>query len=179
MLQGDRVRLRALEPTDVEAIWSWHQDHELHVLDGWLYPASRGQIAEWLHGVGEPGFRDASFGIETEQGTLIGYVRLKRGSAEHRSADFGIAIAREHWDQGYGTDATRTMVRFGFEEMGLHRIELDVSVENPRAQHVYEQCGFRVEGVAREARWRFGQWVDMTQMAVLDREFRESITATA
>jgi RimJ/RimL family protein N-acetyltransferase len=121
MLQGDRVRLRALEPTDEDAIWTWHQDHEFHVLDGWIYPASRGQVAGWLQQLGDPGFRDASFGIENEHGALIGYVRLKRGRAEHRSADFGIAIAREHWDQGYGTDATRTMLRFAFEEMGLHR----------------------------------------------------------
>jgi RimJ/RimL family protein N-acetyltransferase len=38
---------------------------------------------------------------------------------------------------------------------------------------VYEKCGFRVEGTEREARWRFGKWIDMTLMAVLDREFAE------
>lgn len=171
MLQGERVRLRALEPGDAEAIWEWHQDHEFHLLDGWIYPASRQQIADWVGAVSDSKFANAAFAIATETGSLIGYLRLKGASSEHRHAEFGIAIERNYWDQGYGTDATRTILRFAFTEMGLHRVALGVLDSNVRAQRAYEKCGFQVEGRAREATYRLGRWCDVIEMAILDREF--------
>jgi RimJ/RimL family protein N-acetyltransferase len=171
MLQGERVRLRALEPTDVDAIWTWHHDHEFHVLDGWIYPSSRKQLADLVDRVTAPRFTDVWLGIETETATLIGYTTLKRARPEHRSAEFGIAIERGHWDAGYGTDATRTILRFAFTQMGLHRVELDVLDTNARAQRVYEKVGFQVEGRARESRFRDGRWHDTVRMSILAHEF--------
>jgi len=94
-------------------------------------------------------------------------VRLKRGRPEDRHADFGIAIQRADWDRGYGTDATRTVLRFGFDEMQLHRIALGVRADNLRARRVYEKCDFREEGVLRAAKYVEGRWVDHVLMAIL------------
>lgn len=183
MIQGERVRLRALEPSDVDTIWGWHQDHEFHVLDGWVYPSPRSQIAELVERVSAPAYSGVWLGIETRTetgtgtmaetgtGTLIGYTNLKRASEEHRTADFGIAIGRDHWDGGYGTDATRTMLRFGFTQMNLHRVALGVMDDNARAQRVYEKCGFQVEGRERESKFRDGRWHDMVRMSILASEF--------
>lgn len=171
MLRGERIRLRALEVQDAEVVWRWHQDHEFHVLDGWLYPASLAQMTAWVQSVGTPSFHRVFLGIETESGALVGVVSLKRAEAEHRNADFGIAIERAYWDKGYGTDATRTMLRFAFAEMGLHRVTLGVVDYNARAQRVYEKCGFQVEGRVREAKLRDGRWCDAIIMGILDREF--------
>jgi RimJ/RimL family protein N-acetyltransferase len=91
--------------------------------------------------------------------------------AEHRNADSGIAIERAYWDKGYGTDATHTMLRFAFTEMGLHRVTLGVADYNARARRVYEKCGFQVEGRLREAKFRDGRWCDNIIMGILDREF--------
>jgi len=171
MLQGARVRLRALEPADVDTIWQWHHDHEFHLLDGWLYPASRKQVVDFIEAASDPSFQNLWLGIETEDAALIGYATLKRARPEHRSAEFGIAIERGHWNAGYGTDATRTILRFAFIEMGLHRVELGVLDTNARAQRVYEKCGFQVEGRARESRFRDGRWHDTIRMSILAHEF--------
>jgi RimJ/RimL family protein N-acetyltransferase len=171
VLLGERIRLRALEPSDEQAIWEWHQDHELHVLDGWIYPASHKQIAILLQNASEPGYASAWFGIETEDGKLIGNICLKRGRPEHRHAELGIAIERAYWNQGYGTDAVRTLLRFAFNEMGLHRVALGHVDDNDRAEAVYLKCGFKIEGRSREDKWRYGKWHDTVLMGVLDREF--------
>lgn len=168
VLHGERVRLRALEPEDEQATREWRQDHELHVLDGWIYPASHKQIATLLERASKPSYANAWFGIETEEGNLIGNICLKRGRPEHRSADFGIAIERAYWGKGYGTDAVRTLLRFAFNEMGLHRVSLGHVDDNDRAEAVYLKCGFQVEGRSREDKWRYGKWHDT---GVLDREF--------
>ena len=172
MLTGRITRLRALDTSDAETMWPWYQDHEFSVLDGNIYPSSRSTIEEFLRSLPAPSFGDVSLGIETHEGALIGIIRLKRVRAEDRSADFGIAIAKPWWDRGYGTDATETIPRFAFEEMGLYRVRFTVQDHNARARRVYEKCGFVEEGVLRQARWRFGGWVDVVQMGLLETEFR-------
>jgi RimJ/RimL family protein N-acetyltransferase len=167
MLQGERVRLRALEADDAATMWRWYRDREFSVLDGNIYGTSLAAVEAFVRELGTPSYTDASFGIEDEHGALIGIVRLKRGAPEDRRADFGIAIAREHWNQGYGTDATRTVLRFAFGEMNLHRVALGVLDYNTRARRVYDKCGFIEEGRLRAARYRSGRWCDEILMAIL------------
>ena len=166
MLTGETCTLRALDPTDAADVVRWHQDHEFSILDGNMYPPSLVATDEWLRHVARPSLADVSLGIEVDGG-LIGYVRLKRGQPEDRHADFGIAIERAYWNQGYGTDATRTLLRFAFDEMHLHRVALGVRADNLRARRVYEKCGFREEGVLRSARYVAGAWHDVVLMAIL------------
>ncbi|HKS92694.1 MAG TPA: GNAT family protein, partial [Tepidiformaceae bacterium] len=72
----------------------------------------------------------------------------------------------------YGTDTMRTVCRFGFEVMNLHRIELDVSERNKRAIAVYERVGFKVEARRRHARFKFGAYVDVVVMGLLEGELK-------
>jgi RimJ/RimL family protein N-acetyltransferase len=171
MILGERVRLRALEPSDAEVVSVWYRDHEFSVLDGNIYGDSLESLRTFLKSVASPSYADAAFGIENEEGVLIGMVRLKRGRPEDRRADFGIAIERAYWNGGYGTDATRTALRFAFEEMNLHRISLTVLDYNTRAQRCYEKCGFRIEGRLRRSRFRDGRWCDEILMGILQDEF--------
>ena len=62
----------------------------------------------------------------------------------------------------------RTVCRFGFEMMNLHRIELAVDAENARAPQVYEKVGFRVEALLRDARYRLGRYRIDVLMALLE-----------
>lgn len=172
MLTGDRIRLRALEPTDVDPMHAWYRDHEFSVLDGNIYGTSRDSLAAFVATLTSPSFADVSLGIEDEHGTLIGIVRLKRVRPEDRVADFGIAIARDYWSRGYGTDATRTILRFAFDTMNLHRVALGVLDYNERAVRVYEKCGFRHEGRERQSKYRNGRWHDNILMAIFADEFR-------
>jgi RimJ/RimL family protein N-acetyltransferase len=74
--------------------------------------------------------------------------------------------------RGLGTEATRLIVGYGIEELGLHWIDLGVYSFNPRAQRAYEKAGFVVEGVRRhDLRWE-GEWIDSIVMSVLAPEWR-------
>jgi RimJ/RimL family protein N-acetyltransferase len=73
----------------------------------------------------------------------------------------------EHFGHGYGSEATRLVIDYALNVVGVHRISLDVYAFNPRARHVYERCGFQVEGVQRDAlRWD-GAWIDATMMSIV------------
>lgn len=61
-------------------------------------------------------------------------------------AEWGIVITTSMQNKGYGTEALKRSVEYGFNELGLNRIYLGVYVNNPRAIHVYENCGFKEYG---------------------------------
>ena len=58
-------------------------------------------------------------------------------------AEWGIAVTASMQNKGYGKEALRRSIEYGFNELGLNRIYLGVYVKNPRAIHVYESCGFK------------------------------------
>jgi len=85
-----------------------------------------------------------------------------------RDAFVGIGIyERENWGKGYGTDAMRLIVQFGFIELNLRRITLTVFEYNPRAIRSYEKAGFQHEGRLRGALLKDGKRWDMLYMGIL------------
>src|SRR5262249_27535125 len=74
-------------------------------------------------------------------------------SYQHRRASFGILIGeKDCWGKGYGTEATRLILDYGFRQLGLHNIMLSVSSANTAAIRAYTRAGFHVIGARRECR---------------------------
>ena len=79
--------------------------------------------------------------LEKETGRFIGNIEFF--NRDNDSAEWGIVITASMQNKGYGKEALRRSVEYGFNELGLIRICLTVFADNPRAIHVYEQCGFK------------------------------------
>jgi RimJ/RimL family protein N-acetyltransferase len=87
----------------------------------------------------------------------------------------GIGIGdREQWGKGYGREAMELVLRYGFHELNLHRIQLTVFEYNERAIALYEKLGFRREGVYREFMQRDGKRYDMLLYGLLRREWENA-----
>lgn len=172
MIPGQKVRLRALEETDLERCYRWVNDPEVTEHLAIRFPMSTQQERQWLLQASS-GDGDRSFAIETAEGEHIGNIGLHRINYLDRNAELGILIGeKEKWDQGYGTDAILALLKFAFEEMNLHRVYLRVDADNPRAIRCYEKCGFVREGTLRHATYRHGRYKDQHIMSVLAPEFR-------
>lgn len=180
MLNGSLVRLRAHAPSDLDACTRWINDVEVTRTLAVRYPMPVRAEEQWLERIstGADAFHaraDVHFAIETLEGRYIGNCGIHRVEWESRSADVGIMIGeKDCWNSGYGTDAMRTMLRFAFREMNLHRIQLDVYDHNARAIASYGKCGFVEEGRRRQAAYREGRYLDVIVMGVLRDDF-ESI----
>lgn len=169
--EGKLIRLRAREPEDEPYHNAWFNDADVLRYLGRRYPISHAQSFKMLEPDPRYGW-SIGFIIETLfDGDPIGQVFLGSGSPEDRSAELGISIGdKARWDGGYGTDAMRTVCRFGFQMMNLHRIQLGVYVENERAVHVYERIGFRTEARRRRAYFKEGVHHDALVMGLLEGE---------
>jgi diamine N-acetyltransferase len=171
VISGKRLRLRAIERSDIPAFVRWFNDPEVRQYLQMYLPMSQAGEERWFESQLED--RDGQvLGIETLDGTLIGNVGLHRIDWKDRHAVLGIVIGeKEYWNRGYGTEAVSTLLGFAFGEMNLHRISLRVYEYNERAIRCYEKCGFRLEGRLRKARFHAGKYHDELIMAILHDEF--------
>lgn len=169
-LAGDRVTLRALRLADAAALNRWHKDTEFSVLDGIAYKTNLAYWRQFVRNV-RTSQENLFWGVE-HKSTLVGYISLKRVNNRDRNADFGIAIERTSWGNGYGRDATLVVLRFAFADLKLNRVALTVLASNERARRLYESCGFREEGILRKSKLYHGEYVDNVVMAVLASDTR-------
>jgi len=170
ILVGERVRLRALRDEDLATLARWEMDPgRMATLSNWVVPpseaAAKERIAKWCANDKD----DLGLVIETvdDPSILVGNIALHGARPKDRSATIAIALGREHIGRGYGTDAMRVIVDYGFREMGLHRIQLAVAPFNPAGIRAYEKAGFIEEGRHREAVWHDGRWYDEVMMSIL------------
>ncbi len=80
---------------------------------------------------------------------------------------------KRFWNQGYGSEAMRLMLKYGFETVNLHRIYLRVFENNPRAVRAYEKAGFVHEGRERESHFIGGKYIDTLLMSVIRPDWDE------
>lgn len=105
----------------------------------------------------------------------IGFVNLHgiaTGGRHHRTLDIGILITAEHRGQGYGSEAVRWILNWGFEIAGLHRIGLQSASFNTGAIRLWKRLGFQQDGKDREAVWINGRWHDEARFSILEGEWR-------
>ena len=172
-LIGERIYLRPLDEEDLDRCLRWINDPEvLHTL-GRRFPMSRTLEKEWLagHYKSEKRF---SFAIVLKDGDRhIGNCGFNDIDYVNRKAVFGILIGeKDQWGRGYGPEAARLVVDYGFKQLGMHRISLEVYSHNTRAQRAYEKVGFVLEGRMRESHFRDGCYYDTLVMAILEGEWK-------
>jgi RimJ/RimL family protein N-acetyltransferase len=172
MVDGSLVRLRAMSPDDAAAQHRWLNDPEVTRYLGLRYPVSEAAIAGRLEGAGTMTFANPRFSVERrDTGELIGYTALRDVTPESRNGELDLVIGeRSAWGQGFGTDTTRTVCRFAFQRLGLHRVHLWVFAEHVAAIRAYEAAGFIHEGRARDRFFKGGRWHDCLLMGMLAEE---------
>lgn len=104
---------------------------------------------------------------------LIGGCGLTVHSLSDKRAELGYCIRREDWGKGIGTVVAELLLDFGFNELGLHRIEAKCDVENHASYKIMEKNGMQKEGVLREEKNIRGKWRDSYIYSILEHEWRD------
>lgn len=179
VLTGERTVLRPFTAADADTMWEIIGDPEVI---RFTFPSNGeltlDRVRSWYASRAEQPDRLDLAVTDRGTGELVGEVVLYEWDADARSCTFRTLIGPRGRGRGLGTEAAVLIVAYGFEQLGLHRIQLEAYGDNHRARRVYEKVGFVVEGVRREALARDGVWVDEVLMAVLDREWA-ALSATA
>jgi RimJ/RimL family protein N-acetyltransferase len=175
MLKGERVTLRALREDDFEA-WYWLTNSDLEVsLMGqgrWSPRSAETARKIWSNITTSSPDELVYFAVEA-QDQLIGTIGIKDIDRRSQHGWLAIILDAARLGQGYGRDAIGALLRWAFEIHNLRRISLETWATNERALRCYRAVGFVEEGRMRELMWVEGGYVDVVQMGILRREWRE------
>ena len=148
VLTGQLVRLEPLTLAVLAAL----AEPEVRRLTGAPATFDRPKIEAWLATRGEQHDRADWAVLRAQDGAFLGEVVLNQVDLENESANYRVWLAGpQAFGQGYGTEITQLVVDCALGTCGLHRVRLGVYDFNPRAQRVYEKCGFSHEGHLRHA----------------------------
>lgn len=171
-LLGESVLLRPITAADAAVMFASLSDKESMRLTGTKGAFTFEQVQNYCRRIEKADDRaDYAITLKEDQ-TYLGEVVLNDIDWENRSSNFRIALASQTvFGKGYGTEATRLILEYGFRTLALHRIELEVYDFNPRAQHVYEKVGFVREGMRRDALLWEGVYHNAIMMSILRHEY--------
>ena len=176
LLRGTTVQLRSTTKADIEILSGWWSQPEWAALQQpMIKPRPQTAIADMFAqwSVNDSG-SGAGFSIDNVDGDLVGHATLWGATLPARIATYAIVIGPDFVERGYGTDATRVMLRYAFQELGAHKVELQTWSYNTRARRAYEKAGFITEGVRRAAAFHNGAFHDEIQMGILVDEYQLS-----
>ena len=138
------------------------------------HPYPHGVAAEWIltHTPAWENGGAATFAVvENETGRFIGVASLMI-NREHRRAELGYWIALDRWSRGYATESNQRLVDFGFEVLGLHRIEARHFLRNPASGKVMLKLGMQPEGVERDRAMKGDRFESLAVYSILEDEWR-------
>ena len=169
---GDGAELREWIPADAEEAFA-EIDQNRERLRDWLpwvdATRSPGDVRSFIERCASSEGRQRTFGIYVD-GVLAGNIGLALD--DDNAGEIGYWIAEAFEGRGLVTRAARSLMRFGFEERGLRRIQLTAAVENERSRSVAERLRMKQEGVLRQAgRIREDRYLDLIMYSILREEW--------
>ena len=175
---GEKVYLRGLEKKDLSGnYFQWTNDSEVtFYLERGLRPNYIENLEEEYEEI-RKSKNDVVLGIvDKETDTLIGIIELRGINLFSRKTEYIILIGeKDFWEKGYAKEATYLIIKYAFDKLNMNKIWLGVNEQNTRAVKLYENFGFKKEGVLREEIYRNGRYYNAIRMGLLKSEFKERV----
>lgn len=173
-LETERLVLRPMSMADIEFVFRHFSSTETNQFSSYENLKSMQEAMELFKLFIEPG-KPSSFrlGIVLRKtGELVGTLGFYGLATRDRRAEIGYDLGKEHWGRGIMTEAVRALVKYGFEEIGLNRIEASVDPENERSVKLLERLCFTREGRLREKYYYKGRFHDDLVYSLLLSDWR-------
>jgi len=174
MLKGDLVGLRAIERNDLTQLLNWRNRPEYRIYFREYRELGMEFQNLWFEKTVTGSPNTIMFAVEElKKPRLLGACGLCYIDWINRNADFSIYIGADNLyiDDKFAPDAARTMARYGFNEIGLHRLWAEIYDFDRPKKKLFESLGFTLEGCHRQTHWSEGKWHDSLFYSVLENEF--------
>ena len=159
--EGEKVRLRAVEPSDAELLYAWENDATIWPDGGAVVPYSKYNIEAFLAMSGDLyAARQLRLMVATRyEGKTVGCIDLVDFEPRTLKAEVSVLIAKEFRSNGYATEALKLMTEYAFRHVNLHQLYAYVSVRNPVSQRLFRTASFVQTAVLND--WhRNDSWCD-------------------
>jgi len=174
-LIGERIYLGTLEKEHCKKIWEEFEYDFISKTEQLNIGHSIEKADEWFEQIKkEQGNSHIRLGIFLNNGTIIGDIALQDIDHKNRSCTIGMGISKlEYRNKGYGQEAVKILLEYGFNNYGLERITADTLEINISAQKSLEKIGFKLEGKERKAVYFGGKKYDRYNYGILIDEYNK------
>ncbi len=163
MLKGSIVGLRAIEESDLSLLLEWRNKPDFRKYFREYRELSFSQQKNWFLQKVMNDKSTVMFAIvDLTTNELVGACGLCYIDFINQNADFSIYIGKDNLyiDEKYAIDAARVMMKYGFEELNLHRLWTEIYSIDEAKKKMFASLGFELEGVHKETHWTGNHWVD-------------------
>lgn len=153
ILENEHIKLRALEPLDLDVLFEIENDSSMWNISDTLTPYSRDLLSKYIEESTKDIFEAKQLRLAiSPHGSeeLIGLVDLFQFEPQHRRAGMGIIVKKDHQQKGIATHAVELLTQYAFRFLGLHQIYAHVPLNNPGSQRLFENSGFTLAGTLKE-----------------------------
>lgn len=180
MLETERLLLRPVELSDAPRIETLASAREIAATTLNIpHPYPEGGAIMWLQQVLEHrarGDTECTFGILRKTDTVLMGVIGIHPYPNGFSAELGYWIGVDFWGQGYMSETARRVIQYGFEDLGLQRIDAWHFMSNPASGRVMQKAGMKFEGTMRQHILKWGEFVDVVSYSILRSEYEGETT---
>lgn len=178
-LNTERLSLRPVSMNDLDHIHELHSLEETDRYNTLGVPKdkeeTRGICESWIAENAKEKNRSFIFVIELiASQQFIGLIGLRPGKEKYNKAEVWFKFHYHFWNNGYGTEALKRIIAFGFDELNLHRIEAGCATENTGSVKVMEKAGTIREAHTRQLLPLKSGWADNYGYAILSTDKRAS-----
>lgn len=174
--------LRPVRASDFPLIIGWRNDPEVVYYLPWVCPhrafATKEKALEWVRKIREREKTEIYFMIEavlpnTDTKT-IGYCNVVKIDLRNREGSYHILIGeKDFWGQKHGTEATRLIIDYAFNQMNLHRIKTSTLEYNERCKRMLKAAGFSDEGFSRKSVYKNGQYFGKSRFGIIEEDLKK------
>ena len=172
MLTSNRIKLRAIEESDLPAIATWRSDPQVYEYFYEFLPISARQQRNWF----EKQLADTSeinLVVANTTGEAIGTVSIYHIDRRNRKAEWGRLIIGDPNSRsaGVGAEVEALVLEYSFEHLNLHKLYCEVLKDNEKVVSMHKKFGFHQEGLLRNHIFKGGQYADVILLSMLDTEY--------
>ena len=172
-IKGERLDLRTVEKDDIPFLKKNINDPEVRKDLGQHTPYNQDKEEEFVENIASGKEDQVHLLItDSEDEERIGMISLFRVNKNSGNAEIGLWITPEHQEEGFGTEATKLIIEFGFDELRIHRMYARVFDDNPKSINIWEKLNFKKEGIMREASFKDGKYVNVLIYGILKKEWK-------
>lgn len=166
MMQGENVKLRPIEKSDLNNLNKWKNDEQIYqFLGGGFQPISIDQQEKWMDGLIDLTGNNRRFMIVDSGNCAIGMIGLYGINWIHRTCEIGLYIGnRDAQKKGYAQEAYKLIENYAIEYLNLRKINLKVVSDNQAAVGLWKKLGFEKIGEYHNERYIKGKYHDLTIM---------------
>lgn len=172
LLESELVRLRALEPDDVDLLYKWENNTEVWRVSNTVAPFSRHILTQFIDNQQYDVFETRQLRLiieDVKEGRAVGAIDLFDIDPYNKRAGVGVLIHREaDQGKGYASNALQLLIRFSFMILQLNQLYANIHSDNVESINLFRSKGFTTIGVKREWVRTTTGWMDEFLLQLLN-----------